>query len=68
VIDPAVLGTLLIGLGAERAEAQDHRPRRPVAVPVRRPPGVRVALARSLRRAAELLEGPRVGEAANQTR
>jgi hypothetical protein len=67
MLDPAVWGTLLIGLGAERAKSQGHRRRRPVAAPVRRPLGIRMALARSLRRVAAVLEGPTVGEVANQT-
>jgi len=65
MFDPAVLGTLLIGLNAERAAAQGDRRRRPVTAPRRDPVGMRVRLARGLRRAAALLDRPAVGEVAN---
>lgn len=62
MFDPAVMGTLLIGLGAVRAEATDDRPRRSVAARRRRLVNLRVALARGLRRAAARLDQPAVGE------
>jgi hypothetical protein len=64
--DPAAMGTLLIGLNAVRADAQDdHRPRRAVSARQRDHVGLRVALARALRRAAAMLDRPTVGEVTN---
>jgi hypothetical protein len=64
MFDPAVMGTLLIGLDADQAETQTIRRRRSVAAP-RREHAIRLALARGLRRAAALLEPRTVGEVAN---
>ena len=63
MFDPAAIGTLLIGLNAERAEAQNDRRSR--AVPVRRShrTAIRMTFASGLRRAAALLDRPRIGEA-----
>lgn len=68
MFDPAVLGTLLIGLNAERAEAQGDRRRRPVTTPRRERARLRTAVARGLRRAAALLEQPAGGEVATSPR
>lgn len=68
MFDPGAMGTLIIGLDAVRAEAQNDLRSRPVAVAHRNYVGLRVTLARGLRRTAELLERPTVGEAANSTR
>jgi hypothetical protein len=72
MFDPAAMGTLLIGLNAVESEARglgerrSHRQGRSVTAGSRRGRAeVRMALARSLRRAAELIERPRVSEAAN---
>ena len=66
MFDPGAMGTLLIGLNAERAEAETDRRRQLVEATRREPrPGIRVALAHGLRRAAELLERPAVREAVN---
>jgi hypothetical protein len=62
MFDPAVMGTLLIGLEAVRAEANGERPRRSVAGRRRRLIGLRLTLAHGLRRAAALLEQPAAGE------
>lgn len=64
MIDQGALGTLLIGLNAIRAETQNPRRRASVAVSRQEHAGIRVALARALRRAAELLERPTIGEVA----
>jgi hypothetical protein len=64
MFDPAAMGTLLIGLNAVRAETQNDRRRRSVVARHREHLGLRVALARGLRRAAALLEQPSVGEVA----
>ena len=66
MFDPGALGTLLIGLNAERAEQENDRRRPWVATARRERPGIRVALAHGLRRAAELLEAPIVRETADQ--
>jgi hypothetical protein len=68
MIDPAVLGTLRVGLDAIQAEANDSRPRR--SHPSRK--SIRVAVADSLRRLAAALDRPAVnrpaiGEAATLT-
>lgn len=63
MFDPAVMGTLLIGLNAERAEAELDRRRPSVAAPRRESVGIKVAVARGLRRAAALLDRPTVREA-----
>ncbi len=63
MFDPAAMGTLVIGLNANQAQAQASR-RRPSTAAPRRDHHVRVALARALRRAAAALEPRRVGEAA----
>lgn len=64
MFDPAVLGTLLIGLGANEAEARNYRENRPIASRRRARGDVRLALARMLRRTAALLDRPSVGEVA----
>jgi hypothetical protein len=66
MFDPAVMGTLLIGLDAVRAETDTDGRRRRSATPRRARVGIRVALARALRRAASLLEQPSAGEAGNR--
>ena len=66
MFDPGAMGTLLIGLNAERAETTNDRRRvRAAAVRHERRPGLRVAIANALRRAAALLDQPAVGEAVN---
>ena len=62
MIDPGALGTLRIGLDAIDAESHSHRPRRSATASSRQRTGIRVALATALRRAAAVLEGPRVSE------
>ena len=63
-MDPAVLGTLRIGLDAIHDEAQPRRPRRSANGRQTARPLLRPALAALLRRAAELLEPRHGGEAA----
>lgn len=64
-MDPAVLGTLRVGLDAIDAEARRYeQPRpRPVAVRHRVSGPVRLAVARALRRAAAALDRPSMREA-----
>jgi hypothetical protein len=62
VFDPAVLGTLLIGLNAERAEAHGTRRHRAVSAAGGARFRIRATVARGLRRVAALLDQPRVGE------
>jgi hypothetical protein len=62
MFDPAVMGTLLIGLDAVRAEAREDRPRRSRRARGPRLVGVRIALAQGFRRAAALLDQPRLGD------
>jgi hypothetical protein len=62
MFDPGALGTLIIGLNANRAETRNDRRSRPVVAQRQGHPGLRVSLARGLRRAAALLDQPRVGE------
>jgi hypothetical protein len=67
MFDPAVMGTLIIGLNAAEAESRyddERRPRR--AAQRREGAGVRVAVARTLRRIAAAVEPQRVGEVANE--
>ena len=64
MIDPGALGTLRIGLDAIDAESRTHRRRRSAASQRERA-GVRVALARGLRRVASALERPRISEGTN---
>jgi hypothetical protein len=64
MFDPAVMGTLLIGLDSVRDATRMDRPQRSVAQRRRAPVGIRVAIARALRRAAALLERPSAREAA----
>ena len=63
MFDPGAMGTLLIGLKAAQNETQAGRVRRSVA-----PPGrgrsIREAVASALRRAADQLQPPTVGEPA----
>ena len=63
-MDPAVLGTLRIGLDAIEAESRYDRPRRPTMGlrPASRP--VHVSLASGLRRLAAVLDRPIGGEIA----
>ena len=63
MFDPGAMGTLLIGLDATQSETQTRRVRRSVAAP-RRERSIRAALARGLRRAADLLQPQTVGETA----
>jgi hypothetical protein len=65
MFDPAVLGTLLIGLNAERASTQVDRRRRGVSAANQDGFRIRTTIARGLRRAAALLDQPAVGSAAN---
>jgi hypothetical protein len=65
MFDPAVLGTLLIGLNAERAKALPDQRRRMRAAPRRETIGARVALAHGLRRIAAALDKPAVREVAS---
>jgi hypothetical protein len=65
MFDPAAMGTLIIGLNAAREERPNRHRRRSITAVRRHVPGVRVALARGLRRAAEMLERPTLGEAAD---
>ncbi len=62
MFDPGAMGTLIIGLNAERAETHNDRRSRRAATQRREQVGLRVGLARGLRRAAALLDQPRVGE------
>jgi hypothetical protein len=63
-MDPAVLGTIRIGLDAIDAETHPRaRPRHAQRSRTARP-GLRVTLAATLRRAAELLEPHTVGDGA----
>ena len=63
MFDPGAMGTLLIGLKAAQNEAEAGRVRGSVA-----PPGrgrsVRAAIASALRRVADQLQPPTVGEPA----
>ena len=66
MFDPAAMATLLIGLDlADQGEAQSDRQRLRVAARRREHAGIRVALARGLRRAASVLDRPTVSEVAN---
>jgi hypothetical protein len=63
MLDPQVMGTLLIGLGA--IDAEDQSPRRRRTHRARRPTtSMRSAIAQSLRRVAALLEPRTVDEVA----
>jgi hypothetical protein len=62
MFDPGAMGTLLIGLNADREERNERRQLFVAAAPRERPHGVRVAIANGLRRAASLLDQPRVRE------
>ena len=64
MFDHGAMGTLLIGLGTTQSETSNRRVRRPVEAP-RRERSIRAALARGLRRAADLLHPLPVGETAN---
>lgn len=63
MFDPAVMGTLLIGLNAIQNETPSKPVRRSVAAP-RRERSIRTALARGLRRAADQLQPQTFGDAA----
>ena len=58
MFDPAAMGTLIIGLNRIRHESLSDHPRRSPAASRRDVPGLRVALARGMRQAAEMLKGP----------
>ncbi len=64
MFDHGAMGTLLIGLDATESDTSTRRVRRPVEAP-RRERSIRAALARGLRRAADLLQPLPVGETAN---
>jgi hypothetical protein len=63
MFDPGAMGTLLIGLNATDNETDTKRARRSVAAPHRQR-SLRAALARGLRRGADLLQPQTVGELA----
>jgi len=63
MLDPGAMGTLLIGLDAIEDETQTHRAPHPVAAP-HRARTIRSALARALRRGADLLQPRTAGELA----
>jgi hypothetical protein len=65
-MDPAVIGTIRIGLDAIEAEARNYRALRPAAVRKRRSWPVRATTAAVLRRLAAALDRPPVGEVARQ--
>ena len=65
MIDPAAMGTLLIGLDlAEHDQSRTDRRRRPVAAP-RRKLFIRIVPLRGIRRAVSALARPRVSEVTN---
>ncbi len=64
MLDPGAIGTLVVGLGAV-LEQENERRRPAAAQPRRRRAGVRVAIARGLRRAASMLDQPTVREITN---
>ena len=64
MFDHGAMGTLLIGLDATQNDTRPKRVRRSVDAP-RRERSIRAALARGLRRAADLLQPQPVGETAN---
>ena len=55
MFDPGAMGTLLIGLNVAQDETKTKRVRRSPAAP-RRERSIRAALARGLRRAADVLQ------------
>jgi hypothetical protein len=63
-MDPAVLGTLRIGLDAIEAEARNYRAFRPMPARERRSWPIRATVASALRRLAAALDQPSVGEVA----
>ena len=63
MFDHGAMGTLLIGLNAVQDETDTKRARRSVAAP-RRARSIRAALARGLRRGADLLQPQSFGEVA----
>lgn len=66
MFDPGAMGTLLIGLNAERnATPNDRRRRLEATVRHGRRPALRIAVANALRRTAAMLDRPTVGEAVN---
>ncbi|HEU0242421.1 MAG TPA: hypothetical protein VFQ75_00855 [Candidatus Limnocylindrales bacterium] len=67
-MDPAVLGTLRIGLDAIEAESRDTDRLRAAARRRARPPRIRAAFAVLLRRTADLLEPRIAGETPSQAR
>jgi hypothetical protein len=66
MFDPGAMGTLLIGLNADRAEREAYRRQLVRAATRRERPGIRVLLARGLRHTAELLERPTIRELADR--
>ncbi|MEX1169551.1 MAG: hypothetical protein WEE50_05355 [Chloroflexota bacterium] len=65
MFDPAAMGTLIIGLNANKADTELDRPRRQPPTPRRARRGIRVALANALRQAAAVLEPPAVRDTAS---
>ena len=63
MFDHGAMGTLLIGLNPVRDETGTERARRSVATP-RQKRSIRAALARGLRRGADLLQPQTAGELA----
>lgn len=64
MFDPAAMGTLIIGLNANKADADLDRRRRPAPRARRAHRGIRVGLANVLRQAAAALEPPAVRDTA----
>jgi hypothetical protein len=60
MFDPAAIGTLVIGLNANKADMELDRPRRTTPTRRRANRRIRVALANALRQAAAALEPPAV--------
>jgi hypothetical protein len=63
MFDHGAMGTLLIGLDAARDDTDTKRVHRSVAAPSQER-SIRAVLARGLRRGADLLQPPTVGELA----
>jgi hypothetical protein len=63
MFDPGAMGTLLIGLNTVQGETATKRVRRSVAAP-HHERSIRAALARGLRRGADLLQPQSFGELA----
>jgi len=65
MFDPAAMGTLIIGLNANKADTEVARPRRPAPASRRAHRGIRVVLANALRQAATALEPSAVRDTAS---